>query len=64
MGLLTVGKACTRSVLELLEGCVLLEALGEVLGGLCIQSVVAEAANTGGIGVSAVVKNTLPAKEA
>ena len=36
-------------VLELLEGCVLLEALREVLGGLRVQLVVAEAANTGGI---------------
>ena len=40
-------------VLELLEGRVLLEALGEILGGLRVQSVVAEAVSTGRIGVSA-----------
>ena len=40
-------------VLELLEGRVLLEALGEILGALRVQSVVAEAVSTGRIGVSA-----------
>ena len=40
-------------ILELREGCVLLEALGEVLGGLRVQAVVAEAADTGQNSVSA-----------
>ena len=48
--LMTVGIEVRGGVLELLEGCVLLEALREVLGGLRVQMVVAEAANTGGIG--------------
>ena len=52
-GLLTVGKASTRGVLERLERLVLLEALGEVLGGLRVESVVAEAANRVKIGASA-----------
>ena len=47
--LLTVGIEVRGGVLELLEGCVLLEALREVLGGLRVQLVIAEAANTGGI---------------
>ena len=51
--LLTVGKASTRGVLERLERLVLLEALGEVLGGLRIESILLEAANEGGIGASA-----------
>ena len=52
-GLLTVGKASTRGVLERLERLVLLEALREVLGGLRIESVRSEAANRVEIRVSA-----------
>ena len=50
---LTVGKHVIGGVLERLEGLVLLEALGQMLGGLRVQSVEAEAANKGNIGVSA-----------
>ena len=52
-GVLTVGKHVIGGVLERLEGLVLLEALGQMLGGLRVQSVEAEAANKGNIGVSA-----------
>ena len=51
--MLTVGKHVIGGVLERLEGLVLLEALGQMLGGLRVQSVEAEAANKGNIGVSA-----------
>jgi len=38
-------KRARGGILELLEGLVLLEALGQMLGGLRVQSVVAETAN-------------------
>ena len=36
---------CGGRILERLEGRVLLEALGQVLGSLCVEAVVAETAN-------------------
>ena len=48
--LLTVETEAWGGVLERLERRIRLEALREVLGGLRVQFVVAEAANTGGIG--------------
>ena len=43
--------------IEGLKGRILLEGLAEVLGGLCVESVVAKAANGGEIGVSAAANS-------
>ena len=44
-----IGQVCgwraDGGILERLEGRVLLEALGQVLGSLCVEAVVAETAN-------------------
>ena len=52
---MTVEKTACGGALELLEGLVLLETGGEVLGGLRIESVVPKTASEGGFRVSAAI---------
>ena len=51
--LLTVEKTACGGALELLEGLVLLETGGEMLGGLRIESILLETASEGAFRVSA-----------
>ena len=54
-----IGQVCGRraggGILERLEGRVLLQALGQVLGGLRVEVVAAETANEKGVGLSMAI---------
>ena len=55
---MTVEKTACGGALELLEGLVLLETGGEMLGGLRIKSVLLETASEGGFRVSAALDSS------